>query len=72
MIIYYRTAEDSRCLKERKNTFYADAYRGKIDTKVWLINLYVFGYRGFFTFISIGGVNLQIYKEVHHSWQKLN
>ena len=28
------TAEDSRCLKERKNTFYADAYRGKIDTKV--------------------------------------
>ena len=34
MIVYYRTAEDSRCLKERKNTFYADAYRGKIDTKV--------------------------------------
>ena len=29
MIIYQRTAEDSRCLKERKNTFYADAYRAK-------------------------------------------
>ena len=71
MIIYSRTAEDSRCAMHVR-TEYKDAYRGDDRYKMYdLQTSIVLGYRGFILYLS-AVYNPKSNKEVHHSWQKLN